>query len=240
MSHGLPVRRGTEIWEEGQFHPIKHHASIWTGEITWKEEADGGSGTSLALGSRGWAIVLSSHVLLGFYLLLSFSFLLQLVVVVSSLLLLCFPYRTILTSTWVLFYFLDSPPIPLWGEMWGVSEWLYSAWYNQTVCRKKKAQPKIIIKSLAWEDKPPELCCMQHAWVWPFKSVIWKSRTAAAKSANCQRKLLVQGPVHNAKNGKNILRGEGIQLDAILSVMGQKAGRGSRDPLMVIHNVILH
>lgn len=47
------------------------------------------------------------------------------------------------------------------------------------------------------------------------------------KSANCQRKLLVQGPVHNAKNGKNILTGEGIQPEAILSEMGQKTGAGA-------------
>lgn len=50
---------------KGQFHTIECHASGWAGEITWKQEADGGSETSLALGSRGWAIVLSL-VLLGF------------------------------------------------------------------------------------------------------------------------------------------------------------------------------
>lgn len=149
---------GALNWPKGNSTPQNVLPSIWTGEITWKEEADGGSGTSLALVSRGWAIVLSSLVLLGFYLLLSLSCLL-----VTTLLQLSNHFDLNMSS--ILFSFLILLAIPWWGGMWGVSEWLYGAWYNQTVSsRKKKAHLKLLsrVQHENKEDKPPKLCCMQH------------------------------------------------------------------------------
>lgn len=91
------------------------------------------------------------------------------------------------------------------------------------------------------EDKPPELCYIQHAWGWPSKSVSWKSRLFYSKICKLSKKVTCARTCTQCKKWKeHPERGRHTVWSNSFWDGTEDRGRGCPDPLMAIHNVILH
>lgn len=141
----------------------------------------------------------------------------------------------------ILFSWFSSHPLVRWDVG---SEWVAVWCLVQSDCvQKEKGTTWNYHQEFSMKIRKTnhQNCYIQHAWGWPSKSVSWKSRLFYSKICKLSKKVTCARTCTQCKKWKeHPERGRDTAWSNSFWDGTEDRGRGCPDPLMAIHNVILH